>query len=253
MTVQIRSSFASISPSERSARSLTSISSAMESPVRSHCTSNSSPLPNGSGTSGAAVAADPLSSSERCTAPPPIEYISSVSKRRALRVPRGEAHAVRVPRQHLVAMEQEVHRLVEVDLATAEQAQAARLADARERRLHDGRIELRRIVPLEPEQDGAIRAVAEAGQRERTVELDEDFRRRRQQPARLEVEDEESRGEHRSHGVRRGRADADLEDIEDGEIHSAARRRRISAAISSASATRSVCSSCSFASTADSS
>ena len=108
-------------------------------------------------------------------------------------------------------------------------------------------------MPLEPEQDRAVGAMAEARERERSIELHEDLGGRRQQSARLEVEHEEARCQHRAHGVRRGRPDADLEDIENGDVHRAARRRMIWSAISSASALRSVSSSISFASTAVSS
>ena len=66
------------------------------------------------------------------------------------------------------------------------------------------------------------------GQRERAVELHEDFGRALEQALRLEVEHEEARGQHRAHRVRGRRADADLEDVEDGQVHSAASRRRIS-------------------------
>ena len=80
MTSQMRASFASISASLRIARSLTRISPSIERPARSHCASSSSPLAKGSGTSTGAPAPDAASDSpSRCTAPPPIEYISSAS------------------------------------------------------------------------------------------------------------------------------------------------------------------------------
>ena len=78
----------------------------------------------------AAAEAAPASPS-RCTAPPPIEYISSASSVCARRVARREAHAVRMPGQHLVAVEQQVHRLVEGDLVPAGDAKPPALADAR--------------------------------------------------------------------------------------------------------------------------
>ena len=108
-----------------------------------------------------------------------------------------------MPGQHLVAVEQEVHRLVEGDLVLAEQPDSRAAADARERRLHDRRIEFGRIVPLEPEQDRAVGAMAEARERERAIELHEDLGGRRQQSARLEIEHEEARRQHRAHRVRR--------------------------------------------------
>ena len=71
--------------------------------------------------------------------------------------------------QHLVAVEQQVHRFVEGDFAPPEQAQPAAVADALEGRFHDRGIETRWIVSLEAEQDGAVRAMPEAGERERPV------------------------------------------------------------------------------------
>ncbi len=46
-------------------------------------------------------------------------------QRLSRRVPRGESHAIGVSRQHLVAVEQEVHRLVEGDLVPAGEPDAA--------------------------------------------------------------------------------------------------------------------------------
>ena len=79
MTVQMRCSLASTSAAGRSASSLTRMSSAIVSLARPATASSSSPLPNGSGTSAGVATAAPASSPSRCTAPPPIEYISSVS------------------------------------------------------------------------------------------------------------------------------------------------------------------------------
>ena len=172
---------------------------------------------------------------------------------RAFGIARREAHAIRMARQHLVALEQQIHRLVEGDLVAAQQPQPAAAADARECRLHDRRIESGRIVSLEAQQDGAIGAVPETRQRQRAVELREDLGRALKQVARRQVLHEHARGQHRPHRVRRRRADTDLEDVEYREIHSAARRRSIRPASSSASAARNDCSSCSLASTAVSS
>ena len=87
-------------------------------------------------------------------------------------------------------MEQEVHRLVEVDLVSAEEPDAARPADARERRLHHRGVELGRIVPLEAEQDRAVGAMAEASERKRAVELNENLAGPLEQALGLEVEHE---------------------------------------------------------------
>jgi hypothetical protein len=79
MTDQMRASLESTSAAGRSASSFRRMRPAIERPALSARSSNSAPLPNGSGTSAGAAAAPAVSSSERCTAPPPIEYISSAS------------------------------------------------------------------------------------------------------------------------------------------------------------------------------
>ncbi len=93
----------------------------------------------------------------------------------ARRIERGEAHAVRVLRQGLVTVEQQVERLVEGDLVLAREQDAARAADALERRLHRGRIDRGRLVAFEPEQDRAIGAVPAAGQGQRAIDLRRDL------------------------------------------------------------------------------
>ncbi len=137
----------------------------------------------------------------------------------AARVERREAHAVGVQRQRLVAVEQQVERLVELDLMRAGQPQPARGADARERGLDRFRLDPVRTVALEPEQHRAVRAVPAPGQRQRAVQLHADPRGALEQPPPRQVCDERAGGIHRPHGVRTRRAEADLEDVEDGEGH----------------------------------
>ena len=81
-----------------------------------------------------------------------------------------ETHAVGVARQQLVAQEQQVHRLVEVDLMAAGQAQARLGPDAGDRGFHDRGVDRRRIVAFETEQDRPVRAMPGAGERERAVQ-----------------------------------------------------------------------------------
>ena len=170
----------------------------------------------------------------RSSTSPPPSSVAPAASRAVKRMP------FEWPGQHLVAVEQEVHRLVEGDLVTAQQPQPAAAADARKRRLHDRRVESGRIVALEARAGSrgrcngrgrSARAIHRAARRSR--------RSPPSSPRDCEVVHEEPRGQHRPHGVRRGRPDADLEDVEYGEIHRAASRRRIRSAISSASAVRS--------------
>ncbi len=254
MTSQMRASRASISASLRIARSLTRIKPSIERPARSHCSRSSSPLANGSGTvcrRAGARGGFRLPFTLHRAAADRVHLLRQ--QRPPRRIARGEAHAVGMTGQHLVAVEQEVHRFVEGDFALARNPNPAALADPLERRLHHRRVELGRVMPLEAEQDRTVGAMAEPGQCERAIELYEDLGGPGEQALGLEVAHEEARGEHRAHRVRRGRAHADLEHLERGQVHRAASRRRMRSAISSASASRRNPSSCSLASTADSS
>ena len=130
---------------------------------------------------------------------------------------RGEAHAVRVPGQHLIEVEQQVQRLVEGDLPPAEQADPAGAADALQCRFDGGGVERIGRHALEAEQDGAVGAVAAAGEGQRAVELRRHLVGGVEQAALLEQRHEAVRRIHRTHGVGARGADADLENIEDAE------------------------------------
>ncbi len=179
MTSQMRVSRASISASLRIARSLTRINPSIERPARSHCARSSSPLAKGSGISAAAPPPEAASDSpSRCTAPPPIEYISSASSV----CPAASRAVKRMPFECPGSIWSRWNsrfigssKAISCRPATPEPPAPA---DPRERRLHHRGIELGRVVALEAEQDRAVRAVAEPGQRERAVELHEDLGRR---------------------------------------------------------------------------
>ena len=64
-------------------------------------------------------------SSPRTMKPPPIGVVVLLAQHAVARVKRGEAHAVRVPRQPLVVHEQQLHRLIESDLVLAQQTDAS--------------------------------------------------------------------------------------------------------------------------------
>ena len=69
-------------------------------------------------------------------------------------------------RQRLVVVEQQVERLVELDLAATGQLQPIRRTDALQRRFDRVRLDRVGAMSLETEQHGAVRAVPAAGERE---------------------------------------------------------------------------------------
>jgi hypothetical protein len=151
------------------------------------------------------------------TAPRREEFLAM--QHRTAGIERREAHAVGVTGQGLVAMEQQVHRLVEADLVRACEPQPLLSTDPRQGRFDRVRVESVRRQALEPEQHGSIGAVPFAGQCQRTIELRRDRVHARQQRALLEILREAPGGVHRPHRVRTRWADPDLEDVEDGEVH----------------------------------
>ena len=152
------------------------------------------------------------------------------------RIERGEAHAVGMLRQGLVTVKQQVERLVEGDFVLAREQDAARAADAFERRLHRGRIDRGRLIAFEAEQDRAIGAVPVAGQGQRAIDLRRDLVDASAAATSLEVVRERAGGVHRPHRVGARRADADLEDVEDAEVHGLPARARPAHSIASSEA-----------------
>ena len=136
-------------------------------------------------------------------------------QRRARRVEGGEAHAVRMVRQPLALEEAQVRRLVEGDVVNAAEAEAAGFTNPGD--LAVGRVRVDPVGPLarQAEQDRAVGGVALAGQGERSVEVDADLRDALQQPVGTQPLDKAAGGRHRSHRVRAGWTDPDLEEVED--------------------------------------
>src|SRR5690606_2739419 len=138
-----------------------------------------------------------------------------------------ETHAVGMERQLLALVEDQVALFVEVDLARSGQPQLPARADAFQRRWNAVGIDQVGQVALKPRQDGLVGTMAEPGERERTVRFDPDagdpFQRARlHQPAFAE-----SRGcPHWPDRMRRGRSDADLEQVEYADSHGAHREWR---------------------------
>ena len=127
MTLQMRASLASISTSVRIARSFTRISPSIESPARFALRQQLLAVRerqrqfDGCGRARRIVG---FAFALHGAAADRIHLLGQ--QRRAGGIARGEAHAVRMAGQHLVAVEQQVHWLIEGDLVAAERGGAAR-------------------------------------------------------------------------------------------------------------------------------
>ncbi len=144
-------------------------------------------------------------------------------KHLARAIERRESHPVRMQGQGLVAMKQQVERLVELDVVAPRKPQPAGAADLLERRLHRRRVDGVRAMTRETQQYCAVGAVPLAGQGEGAVDLGADARRLLEQAEAREVLDERARRVHRTHRVRARGPDADLEDIQHAQVHKSLR------------------------------
>ena len=124
-------------------------------------------------------------------------------------------------RQAFAAVEDEVRRFVEGDRLRAGQGQRLGLAHRREQCRDRVDIDAVGFVSGQAEQHRLVGAVALAGRAERAVELGLDTLRRVQHAVVLQPKREQPRRAHRADGVRAARPDADLEEVEDGDGHSA--------------------------------
>jgi hypothetical protein len=122
-------------------------------------------------------------------------------------------------RQPLALQEAQVARLVERDLPLSGEAQPAGGADAGDDCLRFIRTQAVRALAGQADQDRAIGRMALTRQSERAIKLGVDARDLPQQPALAQPLDKQAGGRHRAHGVRTGRAYADLEQIEDAGDH----------------------------------
>ncbi len=127
-----------------------------------------------------------------------------------------EAQSVGVERQRL-REEQQVLLLDEPDWMLAEQPQLPRFADRRQARRDRVHLDSRRLLAFESEQHGLVAAVALAGSTEGSVQLGPHRGDAVDQPLVREPLREQSRGAHRPDGMRAGRPDADLEEVEDAD------------------------------------
>jgi len=129
---------------------------------------------------------------------------------------RGEAHRVRVVGQ---AHRQQAHvpRPVERDRHGAGEHQRAFGTHAVDRADHEIRIDGVRSRAHQAGGDRAIGRMADAGRRQRAVELHLDASHLAESPVPLQCRGEIVRRAHRSDGVRTRRPDTDLEQVEDAD------------------------------------
>src|SRR3954464_11254309 len=118
-------------------------------------------------------------------------------------------------RKPLALQEAQVRDLHERDIVIAAEADPARFANSRD--LAVGRIGVDPVRPLsgQAEQDRTIGGVDLAGQSERTIKIDADRRDTLPPPVATQPLGKAAGGRHRSHRVRTGWTDPDLEEVED--------------------------------------
>jgi len=126
----------------------------------------------------------------------------------------GEPHAVRVPLEDPVVMQDHVVGLGEGDLVHGQERDPAILADAAQDRRYGVGVDLLRDLAGKAEQDRLVAAVALADERQRAVERHRQAPDPVEQPVGLQRHDETMGGAHRPDRVRARRADAHLEQIE---------------------------------------
>ncbi len=149
--------------------------------------------------------------------------IDALDQQPALVIESGEGHAVRMARQRVLLVEDEIFGRLEL---------VGRMAGRRNRtgllhRLYDGvhRVGIDKVRPLagQAENDCPAGAMTNAGEGERPVQADLQARNDGTGGARpLVAEDQRQKAvgrRHRSHRMRTGRADTDLEDVKDRKKH----------------------------------
>ncbi len=134
-------------------------------------------------------------------------------------VHRPEDHPVAVEVQPLAAVQDDVVVHGERDRVLAGQRQLARAADGLDARIGRARVDELGPFALQPQDDGLDAAVPVPGRAERAEQLAADPGDPREQPLLLQAEDEGAGGPHRADGVRTGRADPDLEQVEGADGH----------------------------------
>ncbi len=150
--------------------------------------------------------------------------IDALQDKPAVAVEGGEGHAVGMAGQRHLLVEDEIGLRLEIIGRMAGRRDPAGALDLFNDRIHEIGIDAVRALAHQPEDDGAARAMADAGIGQRTMQADLDRRDMgigRSRPIARQNEIEEAHGgRHRPHGVRTGGADPDLEDIKNRKKHS---------------------------------
>jgi hypothetical protein len=131
----------------------------------------------------------------------------------------GEAHAVGMAGQALPAEQQQIRGLVEGNGVTAAEQEPAVGPDGVDQGGDGVGIDAVGLFAQQAEHNGAVGTVADAGQRQGTEQFAGDAVRPVEQAAVGEPVDEGAGRLHRADGVGTGRADADLENVEDTDGH----------------------------------
>nr|GEU28576.1 hypothetical protein [Tanacetum cinerariifolium] len=130
-----------------------------------------------------------------------------------------EAHAVRVLGQRFGHVEDEVDAPFERHLVGAQQRQLAGFLGRRQLRVHAGGHHVLRRLAHQAQDHRLVGGVADAGQRQRAVQLGRDAGHAIHAIQRRAVEQEAARGHHGAHRVRTRWSDTDLEQIENTHVH----------------------------------
>ena len=133
---------------------------------------------------------------------------------------RSETHAVGMERQFLALVEEQIAFFVESNFMLAEQANFFFTANAIQTCRDRLGIDCIRPFAFQPAQHRLVGAVAATGVRQRAEQLGLDARNIFQNVAFIQPARDEARGRaHRSDRMRRRRADADFEQIENADSH----------------------------------
>ena len=130
-----------------------------------------------------------------------------------------EFHTVRMLGHRLAAVESDVLLLRKAHRVTAQQRQRLRFTQFRQLAVDGVGVDGVRRLAHQAEDDTAIGTVALASGAEGAIQLHAHAGHLRHQPIGFESRGEHQRGAHRADGVRAGRADANLEEVENRNSH----------------------------------
>jgi hypothetical protein len=120
---------------------------------------------------------------------------------------------------HLIAMEEEMRGLGEGDGSGAVERKRTRGADECDFGFDGCGIDRVRRFSKEPKEDSSIGSVADAGEGERAVKLDEDRCGTFEETGGFKLTGEPKSRSHGTDGMRAGRSNADFEEFEEAGVH----------------------------------